>query len=122
MIDIQFELAGGIDAEVLDEELRDALGEEVVGVSVGPGGLTVHVTDDAKGVRGRVQAIVMDHDPGKLSRRQAKVQERLLKRHEARLAAAEELDDTRIADLPELNRRVRRLEQEVLAILEGLRE
>lgn len=83
----------GVNIERLDEQLRAALGDALVGVSVVSEGLMLHLTraldpDQAANVR----RIVREHDPNSLSAVQAQTRARQQKLAAARAAISAELD------------------------------
>ncbi|MBZ0293887.1 MAG: hypothetical protein K8L99_15085 [Anaerolineae bacterium] len=78
MQDIVIEYGKGVvNTEALDESLRAALGEQVIGITTGSGHVTLHLSDEtpsADVIRARV--LVAAHDPTQLSTRQQTILQR----------------------------------------------
>jgi hypothetical protein len=64
----------GINVEALDAEVRVEFGERAFGISTGPYGVIVHLSDDATPQQiNRARQIVQNHDPSVLTAEQQAV-------------------------------------------------
>jgi hypothetical protein len=110
-----------VNLEALHADLRAALGGIVRGVSSGPYGLRLHLTDDASDSHiEQAVTLAFSHDPTRLTPRQQAEAERELQLELARAANATPLNlaDYSASDLllQTLARKVAWLEQELAAL------
>src|SRR5262249_11284272 len=111
-----------VNLEMLDADLRAALGDGTSGVSFAHGIVTVHLTDKAAAdASDRARQIVLNHDPAKLTTAQEQAREEAIKLDTARKANKGALDVSAFTDplMAELAQKIAWLEQEVLALRAG---
>lgn len=115
-----------VNLSALDGELRAALGAAVIGVSAGPGRVAVHLADFVTSEQAQqARIIAAGHDPARLSPAQQAVIARGQKLDAARRdLRGGELDLSAYAGqtalLARLAQKIAWLEQELLALREGL--
>lgn len=103
----------------LNATLHAALGDALIGISVGSYGLRVHLSETATSQQvAQVKTIVLKHDPNQLTPEQAAEQQREGKLEQARESNAAPLDVTAYADpaLRKLADKIAWLEQEIAAL------
>ena len=107
-----------INFEALDAALRAELGEQLVGISTGPSGVTVYLTDNVTDEQeAEARDIVEDHDPTQLTSEQQAEIDRQQQLQQARDDNAEPLPLDNYAAEPsliqELAQRIAWLELEI---------
>ena len=118
MQNIQIEKRG-INFEALNAEVRAEFGEHVSGISTGPYGVIVHLSDDATPEQiNRVQQIVQNHDPSVLTAEQQAEIERQQNLEQVRSENGADLDtsayDGEGALIQQMAQKIAWLEQEML--------
>jgi hypothetical protein len=112
-----------VNSEALDSALRAALGAQAIGISTGPYGVAVHLSDQASQADiDQVQAIVAAHDPAVLTAEQQARIDQQAALDSARAANAVPLNladySGEAANMQQLAQKIAWLEQEIAA-LEG---
>ena len=107
-----------VNIAALDAELRAALGELVSGISTGPYGVQVHLSDDVTPASiQQARQIITSHDPKILTPKQQARQQRQQKLSQARQNNTAEIDlsnySGQSSDIQALAQKIAWLEQEI---------
>jgi hypothetical protein len=100
-----------VNIEALDADLRAALGSTVAGISTGPYGVEVHLSDDATPTQlNQARSIVQAHDATKLSAQQQAEVQREAQLEQARQDNATSLN---VSDYSGQNALIQKLAQKI---------
>ncbi len=122
MRNLEFKANGAVNPQVLDQEIKAAVGEGVIGISTdGDGGVIVHLEDstDEKAAQLAITGALKDHDPRVKSAEQ-EAQEAVVTRVRAFIEAPE-IDTRNALTTAQLTAKVAELEGLVRLLL-GARE